>query len=136
MKSISMRAMESSSNSPVRKESSVQSLVKRGIYQVYTEYSDGLLLQLRRLIAKVDVQEHLAGWGAGFGLKANTQPPVLLVGALIIAGGNRVGKDKEACILAASRIEPVQQEACTHSRAWLGAALSRHSAYRRHRCRR
>ena len=105
-----MRAMESSSNSPARKDSSVRSLVKHGIYEVDAQNSDGLLLQLRCRIAKVDVQEHLAGLGAGLGLEANTQPPVLLVGALIIAGRNSVGKDKEARILAASRIEPIQQK--------------------------
>jgi hypothetical protein len=55
------------------------------------------------------MQEQLAGFGAGLGLEANTKPSVLLIGALIIAGGDSISKDEEARILATSRVEPVQQ---------------------------
>src|SRR5205807_7553365 len=80
----------------------IRSLVACGIYKVHAQDSDGLLLLRRGQIAQVDVQEHLAGLGIGCGLKANAQPSVLLVRALIIAGSDGIGKNKEPRILPTS----------------------------------
>ena len=43
----------------------------------------------------MDVQQNLAGLAFRLGLEAQAQPAVLLVGPLIIAGGDGIGEDKK-----------------------------------------
>src|SRR5215469_2111109 len=82
-----------------------------GVYQVHAQNPDRLLLQLRRRIVQVDVQKQLTLGSSRLVLKADAQPPMLVVGARVIPGGHRVGKYKKACVFAARRREPLQHQA-------------------------
>src|ERR1700677_1774885 len=81
-----------------------------GIHQVHTERADGLLLELRSGIHEIDVKKNLVGLSARFGLEAYTEPAMLLVGSLVIPGGNGVGKNKKSGMVAAKFAKPGDQE--------------------------
>src|ERR1700733_4720904 len=71
-------------------------LVECSVDQIHTEGANGLLLELCSGIPEIDVEKNLIGRAFGFGLEANTEPAVLLVGSLVIPGGDRVRKSKKS----------------------------------------
>ena len=81
-----------------------------GIDQIHAERANGLLLELRGGILEIDVEKNLIGLGAGFVLEAETDPAVLLVGSLVVPGGDGVGEDEKSGMVAANFAEPGEEE--------------------------
>src|SRR5271170_4608162 len=81
-----------------------------GIDQIHAERTNGLLLELRSGVAEIDVEKNLIGLAPGFVLEAETEPAVLLVGSLVIPGGDSVRKNEKSGMGAAIFGEPGEEE--------------------------
>src|SRR5271170_6526753 len=102
-----------------------------GIDQIHAERTNGLLLELRSGVAEIDVEKNLIGLAPGFVLEAETEPAVLLVGPLVIPGGDSVRKNEKSGMGAAIFGEPREQElifVVEHSHQALLGDISRASA--------
>ena len=107
-----------------------------GIDQIHAERANGLLLELRGGIAEIDVEKNLIGLAIGFGLEAETEPAVLLVGSLVIPGGDGVRKNEKSGMGTASFGEPGEEELIFVVEHRQRGAPWRRSACRRRTCRR
>src|SRR5271170_4777251 len=81
-----------------------------GIDQIHAERANGLLLELCSGISEIDVEKNLIGLAAWFVLEAETEPAVLLVGSLVVPGGDGVRKDEKSGMGAAIFGEPGEEE--------------------------
>ena len=81
-----------------------------GIDQIHAERANGLLLELRGGIAEIDVEKNLIRLALGFGLEAETEPAVLLIGSLVIPGGDGIRKNKKSGMGATIFGEPGEEE--------------------------
>ena len=81
-----------------------------GIDQIHAERANGLLLKLCRGVPEVDMEKNLIRLAIGFGLEPDTEPAVLLVGSLIIPGGDSVRKNEKSSVGTASFGEPGNEE--------------------------
>lgn len=81
-----------------------------GVYQIDTEYPDGLLLELGLMLQGFDMKDDPIMCFAWFTLELDTDPSVSLEAFLEIDGGYRVGKGKELGAVLAFGIEPFDDE--------------------------
>ncbi len=76
-------------------------LVVRGVNQIDAENADGFLLQDVRIVAHINVQQHVVRRTAGLHLEAETDPAVRVVRAGIVARRDGIDKREEARMCAA-----------------------------------
>ena len=81
---------------------------ERAVEQVHADDAQRLLLQGVVGVEHPHVHDDLAVLVAWIGLEPHAHPAVALVGALVVAGGNRVGEDEEAGRVAAAISQPGQ----------------------------